>query len=271
MNTSGMMEMLGEDVKVIPYRPQFRKITNSVTAAILLQQMFYRWFHKGKQPFYKYKESCDANDYRAGDSWCEELGFSRSEFDTALAKIAQKVTKGIPKDYDAIVWYWTSIDRKTWYEVNESALRKALLSLYAETESRCTKSDNPAIDILYTKNTSENTKEEEPVVVGGTTPNRQTDTAYAEICTSVESNGFGMLTPYTAEEIQTLMSEYPHDWILDAMKVSVSQNKRKLSYATGILRRWRADGRDDRKPEERQASWKNFNQDVPEYLQEMMQ
>ena len=131
--STGMLELLAEDVKIIPYRPQFRKITDSVTAAILLQQMFYRWFHNKKQPFYKYKEVCTADDYREGDSWCEELGFSRAEFDTALTKIGQKVTKAAEKDHEALVWYWTAVDRKTWYEVNEVALSKAIISLYEET------------------------------------------------------------------------------------------------------------------------------------------
>jgi len=112
---------------------------------------------------------------------------------------------------------------------------------------------------------------------GSSKRSRKTDTEYAEICTAIESNGFGMLTEFVADEINALMNEYPKDWILDAMKVSVSQNKRKLAYTTGILRRWRADGRDNKqaqpakKDDQRTASWQGFNNDLPDYMREMMQ
>lgn len=164
-----LLGILAEDAQIIPYRPKLREAAGSVTAAILLQQIIYRWYHNGQKPFYKYKEPCNADSYRAGDSWCEELGFSRSEFDTALAKIATKIKAGHPRP-DSFVWYWVTMDRKTWYNINQEAIEKLLVSTYSgnpalrkeeipryvNQESRVIYSDNPAIDI-YTKNTTENT------------------------------------------------------------------------------------------------------------------
>lgn len=152
-----LLSTIGEDPKMIAYRPRLRQIAGSVTATILLQQILYRWKHNNFQPFYKYKEPCNKDDYRPGDSWCEELGFSREEFDTALKYIGQKVSRNVTKDEGKLVWYWTMPDRKTWYEVNYAALCKAAIPLYVQRERHATKTIDPALPILYTKNTSKNT------------------------------------------------------------------------------------------------------------------
>lgn len=157
------LQTLAEDSRMISYRPTFRKITGSVTAAILLQQILYRWSNNGCRPFYKYKEVCDADDYRPGDSWCEELAFSRDEFDSALKRIAQKVSRKVPKDTNALVWYWTMQDRKTWYELNYSALRKAAFPIYVERESHDKKTGKAALDLLYTEITTKNTTKKKKI------------------------------------------------------------------------------------------------------------
>lgn len=165
-----LLSTIGEDPKMIAYRPRLRQIAGSVTATILLQQILYRWKHNKFQPFYKYKEPCDKDDYRPGDSWCEELGFSREEFDTAIKHIGQKVSRNVARDESKLVWYWTMPDRKTWYEINHSALCKAAIPLYIKREEPVTKTDNPALPILYTKNTSKKTTEkggENPVTRSG--------------------------------------------------------------------------------------------------------
>ncbi len=103
---------------------------------------------------------------------------------------------------------------------------------------------------------------------GGGDGLRQTDPDYAEICTAIEQNGFGMMTPLIADEVQDLLTDYPKQWILDAMKISVAQNKRTLRYVAGILRKWRADGRDTPKPTTNGvvANWDNYGGGVPDYL-----
>lgn len=109
---------------------------------------------------------------------------------------------------------------------------------------------------------------------GGGGFSRQTNPDYAEICTAIEQNGFGMMTPIIADEVQDLLTEHSKDLILDAMKISVQQNKRKLSYVAGILRKWRADGRDSPKtppPNGQVINWQNYGGEKPDYLKEMMQ
>lgn len=74
--------------RVIPYHPEYRKITGSVTAAILFEQLEY-WFDRyNYNSFYKFLEPAPEHpSYAPGDSWVEELGFSVEEFRTAFDKI----------------------------------------------------------------------------------------------------------------------------------------------------------------------------------------
>jgi DnaD/phage-associated family protein len=55
----------------------------------------------------------------------------------------------------------------------------------------------------------------------------------------------GEITETTREKILELLDRYPRDWIIDAMIISVEQNKRSLAYFTAILNRWEAEGKDN--------------------------
>src|SRR5712664_3566176 len=87
---SPLVRLWGNDKSVIAYRPELGRLLKSATAAILLQQIYYRWERNNFNPFYKFKEDCAHKQYKKGDSWCEELAFGRWEFDGALAKIGAK-------------------------------------------------------------------------------------------------------------------------------------------------------------------------------------
>lgn len=128
-------------MNAIPYRPELRQTAGSITAAILLQQMLYWREKSGDKPFYKFKQPCQHPAYKAGDSWCEELGFTRSEFDTALKHLVSRglVSKQVTRD------------RLTIYTVNESALVAAGKPVYLKRERVSSKSGNPTFDITETK------------------------------------------------------------------------------------------------------------------------
>jgi DNA replication protein len=64
-----------------------------------------------------------------------------------------------------------------------------------------------------------------------------------DIFTLYEEN-IGMLTPMIAEELKEAERLYPADWIRDAVREAVTQNKRKWSYISAILERWSAEGRE---------------------------
>jgi hypothetical protein len=118
-----ILNLLDEDSYTISYRPAFARLAGSVTAGILLQQVFYRWTRHGREPFYKFKEPCQHKDYQPGDSWCEELAFTRREFDGANSEIGTKVTHG-QKKADLMAYAWpdlpddqTSVEyKKAWQE-----------------------------------------------------------------------------------------------------------------------------------------------------------
>ena len=65
-----------------------------------------------------------------------------------------------------------------------------------------------------------------------------------DIFTLYEQN-IGMLTPMIADELREAEKLYPQDWIRDAIKEAVNQNKRKWSYISAILEHWSAEGRSD--------------------------
>lgn len=71
----------------IPYRKELRQVAGSVTGSILMLQLDY-WFSKYPNGFYKFLAKTPKHpDYRDGDSWTEELGFSEAEFRTAFDQI----------------------------------------------------------------------------------------------------------------------------------------------------------------------------------------
>jgi hypothetical protein len=72
----------------IPYIKQLRIITGGVTSAILMQQLDY-WFNKYPDGFYKFMSPCQGHPkYKKGQSWQEELCFTKDEFRTAFDRIA---------------------------------------------------------------------------------------------------------------------------------------------------------------------------------------
>lgn len=163
MPSADLLALIADDTRQISYRPRWNAFTGSIAATILLQQVIYRWVHNGRAPFYKFNEPCQHPAYRAGDSWSEELGFTRRELETARSKIAV-YTKG-DLDKKAFISYWRDADRKTWYALNETAVIQELQKLYPTAEAasagiqgRMDLPDGP-IDLMAE---SANSNEEEP-------------------------------------------------------------------------------------------------------------
>ncbi len=131
-----LLALIEDDTHRVSYRPSWNQFTGSVNATLLLQQIIYWWIKSKRRPFYKFNQPCDHPHYRTGDSWLEELGMGRSEFETARRKIAAK-TKGNVEG-EAMVSYWSDPERRTWYALNETAVIAQLQALYpthAEAES----------------------------------------------------------------------------------------------------------------------------------------
>lgn len=59
-------------------------------------------------------------------------------------------------------------------------------------------------------------------------------------------HNIGTLTPMVADQILIAASEYPADWIEDAIGEAVSYNKRSWRYIQRILENWKESGRAER-------------------------
>ncbi len=65
-----------------------------------------------------------------------------------------------------------------------------------------------------------------------------------DIFTLYEEN-IGILTPIIADELKEAEKLYPFEWICDAIKKAVVQNKRKWNYISAILENWSIEGKND--------------------------
>lgn len=123
---SSLTQAIIDDKSLIIYRPRLNRITGSVLSTILLHQIIY-WANKSQNLFYKFMRPCNHDLYKAGDSWEEELGFTRRELDGALKNIATKYNpKRDSMPTDSFVIFYTDIRRLTWYSVNWNRLNAAL-------------------------------------------------------------------------------------------------------------------------------------------------
>jgi DNA replication protein len=66
----------------------------------------------------------------------------------------------------------------------------------------------------------------------------------SDVFTLYEQN-IGMLTPLIADELREAEKQYPAGWIKDAIKESVTENKRSWRYIARILEHWSSEGKDD--------------------------
>lgn len=79
-----------------------------------------------------------------------------------------------------------------------------------------------------------------------------------------EREGFGTISMYIRDEIVRMCNEYGDQWVCDAMRVAVKSGKRKLSFVDGVLKNFKADGRDayeQEKPTEGQVIVHDFKPD----------
>jgi DNA replication protein len=67
----------------------------------------------------------------------------------------------------------------------------------------------------------------------------------------------GPLTPLIAEALREAETEFPDEWIQDAFRIAVENNKRNWRYIQAILRRWQEKGRDERGQQDRRDTEKD--------------
>lgn len=64
----------------------------------------------------------------------------------------------------------------------------------------------------------------------------------AEVCDAYHRN-IGLLTKIIADKLADDVEEYGAAWVLDAIAIAVTAEKRDLRYVEGVLKKWRQNGR----------------------------
>lgn len=157
-NSIVILGILGNDKNIIPYRKELNKITGGVIPTILLQQFLYWWNNMEQKAFYKFITPCEHKEYKAGDSWCEELGITKYQFKSAYKTLEE--LKIVSKKINA--------QRVTFYSVNTDILAKLIKSTYLSGENQLSMLKKPTYLsgenqlTSITENTTETTQREEP-------------------------------------------------------------------------------------------------------------
>ena len=215
-------DFVQSDKNILIYRPEFNKITGSVTATILLQQIIYRL--QDNESFFKFKEPCEHELYEEGDSWCEELGFTRREFDSALSTLKNL----------GIVKTKMTMTRLTYYSIDKDVFNGLFFVLYVNTKSDFTKSTKAPLDIsknLLTENTkkrvSKDTPKKEPVNSNKsefTPPSREEILNYVtehKLCVDIEK----FIKYYTASNWRDNKGKQVKNWKLKLITWDNGNNK----------------------------------------------
>lgn len=166
--------VVADDRRVISYRPALMKVMHSIIDIILLQQIVYRYEQNGQQPFYKFKAPCKHSLYRDGDSWTEETGLTKKQFDAAIARVGVKV-KGV-EFYQktccslGVVVYTVDMNRLTYWRVNMKVVGMMIFDCYRSDFDLSRKLQKgiyvnpkresmyiPKGDLAYTKTTTKTT------------------------------------------------------------------------------------------------------------------
>lgn len=149
------IDVIANDKKIISFRPEIKRVIKNTNATILLQQIMYWYSINNNEPFYKFIEPCEHEKYTHGDSWCEELAFSKKEFRTAL---------NILKELDLVITK-INMNRVTTYDLNTGNLSKLLEGIYISDQRELTKVTKGNLDysktMLPTETTTENTHNQE--------------------------------------------------------------------------------------------------------------
>jgi len=165
----------------IPYRTEYIQIAGTPMGAVLFQQLEY-WSARYKSGFYKFlgiPKKFHAQ-YRAKDSWTEELGISEKVFRKAFDKIGIRYAS--KSDYSAteqpfirdgqefcFCSYYDKISHITYYRRNHAFANRVLAELLNESPEDTPEATNHAelpigplpnspkdSSSLYTETTSEN-------------------------------------------------------------------------------------------------------------------
>ena len=122
-----LVKALAIGLKAKLYFKEFNKITESVHCSLFLGQLIY-WADKNDyKPFYKFRQPCQHELYKEGDSWAEELDFEIRMIDKCIKTLKEL----------GILETKTTIQRVTFYELKIEKLNEILSknAIYENSEN----------------------------------------------------------------------------------------------------------------------------------------
>jgi DNA replication protein len=171
------------------------------------------------------------------------LGLEQAVARGTLLKIQLRLGGTVEEEY--ISWYFfnTTRSRKVVEELQGGEMMPVNVFTQNENTSIKTERDRqiPQESTMLTVAAgmyAENTRqlhEREPQYV-------QIKMERPNVFTLYEQN-IGLLSPMIADQLKDAADQYPPEWIEDAFRRAVEQNKRTWSYVRAILRRWETEGR----------------------------
>ena len=186
--------------------------------AIVIQQLHY-WIGRSK----------NVRDnrrwvYNSYDEW------QRESFPFWSISTIQRIFKGLEAsklilsahDYNKM-----ATDRTKWYAIDYDELDKLTSSIMSTWQD-----GNGQFDTMLPETTQETIQE----------------SARPNIFSVYESN-IGPLTSHIGEALSESVTELTETWVADAIKLAAERNRRSWGYAKGILRGWKASGKDWPKPD----------------------
>ena len=160
--------------------------------------------------------------------------------ETLMASLAEHKRDRVPALVDAL----------------ERAVARGTL-LHIEIESAS------GVEDLYFVNTPKGRAAVEGITKGEWRPTLNDETPVEvlvdrpNVFTLYEQN-IGPLTPMIADELRDIESEYPPEWIEEAILTAVKNNARALQYIIRVLESWKTQGKDNR-GKHRRSSEKDRN------------
>lgn len=209
-----MIRAISGQANVLTIPRLYITLTKSHRAALLLSQCIY-WSDRSQHR--------NGWFYKTYQDWKTELGIPRRGIDTALKHISK--------------WVETDTRRvgptpKKHYRVRLDLLVSDISDLLESDKSEMLESDKSEM-LVKSKSTYTEITTKTPAV----------DSATAALFAHWESH-IGLITPIIREDIERALTEYPPEWIIEAINVAVraGDRKRNPSYVTAILARWKRDG-----------------------------
>jgi DnaD/phage-associated family protein len=89
-----------------------------------------------------------------------------------------------------------------------------------------------------------NKTKEETTRSGCNYPPEMCDENLMRVVAEYENSGYGTVSSTITDFLLDLINDYSVEWVVMAIKEGAIQGKRKLSYVKGILKNWKADGKD---------------------------